>query len=526
MTWGHYARDPEWGVPEVARARLAKGVGPLGSTASQRPGAPHVQAILDLQRSVGNAAVARLLRPRVVGAPAAPIVQRQDEEYEDGGQSWGTDEEAASSSYSADDYSSGEAYGPPPPPEWGEAAPAEAAPTGGGGGSDWSGGGGGGGGEEAPAQEAPTTGGSGEGGGSSWWPFGGGGGGGSGGGEEAPTQEAPSGDEGGGSSWWPFGGGSEEKPSDDEGGGSSWWPFGGGDEKPAGGDDEGGGSSWWPFGGGDEEAGEEEGGPSAEDIARKIAEGETGSESDEFVPMGGGARPVAGAGGFHDDGSAGTQPYAGAATLGEDPEDLHPHAFMPGGATGTVTWSGGGGEGKGPKGNQESGSFTNEVVPKYDSTWGGIRTNASAFVASGTGTVDVHRSFVTSASGDQGNGWWVSPRAAAALTAHEQKHVTKSGMVYGNTIQPMLDRIASSAAYGREISYWGSDARLLVKQKVDWPGSLRKFKDDDQAWNAPNNMVDNEDIGAPHYPRNMEGPKTIEGKEYKFYAIMNDEKPA
>ena len=39
-------------------------------------------------------------------------------------------------------------------------------------------------------------------------------------------------------------------------------------------------------------------------------------------------------------------------------------------------------------------------------------------------------------------------------------------------------------------------------------------------------MVDNEDIGAPHYPRNMEGPKTIEGKEYKFYAIMNDEKPA
>ena len=318
----------------------------------------------------------------------------------------GPDEEAVSSSYSSGDSGTGETYGPPPPPEWGdeggqsyasgEEAPAEAAPTGSGrrlrvvrrrrrrrrfgGGRPAEE-------KEAPAQEAP----SGDSGGSSWWPFGGGGGGGSGGGEEAPGQEAPSGDEGGGSSWWPFGGG-DEKPAGggDEGGGSSWWPFGGGDEKPAGGGDEGGGSSWWPFGGGDEERArrraKRKAVPRPRTSARKIAEGETGSESDEFVPMGGGARPVAGPGGFHDDGSAGIQPYAGAATRGEEPEDpLHPHAFMPGGATGTVTWSGGGGEGKGPKGNQESGSFTNEVVPKYDSNWGGIRTNASAFVESGNG---------------------------------------------------------------------------------------------------------------------------------------------
>jgi hypothetical protein len=543
MTWANYAHRVEEGLPDGARARLAMRAEPATATpvVARRPGPPHVRAVLDLQRAAGNRAVVQLLRRDV------PI-QRQDEEYEDAGAGWSTNEGAPAGSYSADDYSSGEAYGPPPPPEWSDGsggsdagqswASGESEETtepaggggggGGGGGSEWSsaGGGGsgggeatGGGGEPAPADE-----------GSSWWPFGGG--------EETPRNEpgesAPGGDEGGGSSWWPFGGG-EETPAGDDGGGSSWWPFGGGGEEAPGGDD-GGGSSWWPFGGDDtprNEPGEEPEDRPQDDIDQKIAEGESGSETDVFVPMGGGPNPIAKSdaipaarpGGFHDDGNVGTVPV-GRRAEDEDPADaMNPHAFIRGGRTGTIAWAGGGGEGLGPKGDQGSGSLQTEIAPEYDYHWGGPFTNASSFVEPSTGVVDVHRSYKSSKPGDQGNGWWVSEAAANALTAHEQKHVARSSDLYDRIIEPMTVKIRDSATWGKERAYLGSDAKAALKVRIDWANTVKKFKDEDMAENAPNNRVDNEDVGAPHYPEPRKDPRVIEGKLYEHWEIMHGEKP-
>ena len=514
MTRGLYARSivggEERAESAVARS-TALGVVPPRSARTE----PHVAMLLGLQRSAGNRAVVSLLdrRPSTgvavplvaqralvagLGSSAASVVstrtvQRQDEEeYREGGAGWGTDETAMS----------------------GESSSSEST----GAGSEWSSGGGGGAGGGEGGYE--SSGGGGEGGGyeSSGGGEGGGGGyGSSGGGEEAGGSEEAG---GGAGAEWSGGGGA----------GSEWSGGGGGGEETG-----EGGSSWWPFGG-DEGSEEDSGGHTLEEIQQKLDEGETGTDTDVFVPMGGGPHPIAAAGsdaatdgavsGFHYGGQIGTVPFGDRPSDEDDADDaMHPHAYTRGGSTGTVPWAGGGGEGKGPKGNQDSGSFQIEVVPKYDSTWGGIRTNASAFVRSGTGIVNVHRDYVTSSPGDQGNGWWVSPRAAGALTTHEEKHLTQGKMVYDSTIQPMLDKIAKSASYGKEIHYRSSTARALVERYVGWEDALRKFKDDDQAWNAPWRQVDTEDFGSAHYPRNMEGPKTIEGKEYKNYAIMNDENP-
>jgi hypothetical protein len=249
--------------------------------------------------------------------------------------------------------------------------------------------------------------------------------------------------------------------------------------------------------------------------------------------MGGGPNPIAKTdsisapdpGGFHDGGNVGTVPV-GSRAEDEDPaEAMHPRAFIRGGQTGTIAWAGGGGEGLGPKGNQGSGSLQSEIEPEYDYHWGGPKTNASSFVVPSTGVVDVHRSYVTSAAGDQGNGWWVSQAAATALTAHEQKHVARAKEVYDRILEPMTVKIANSAVYGKEKAYWGSEAKAALKAHIDWANTLKKFKNEDQAENAPNNRVDNEDVGAPHYPVPMKTPRTIEGKQYEHWEVMPGEKP-
>ena len=142
-----------------------------------------------------------------------------------------------------------------------------------------------------------------------------------------------------------------------------------------------------------------------------------------------------------------------------------------------------------------------------------------------TGVVDVHRSYITSKPGDQGNGWWVSEAAANALTAHEQKHVARAKEVYDRILEPMTVKIADSATYGREKDYWGSKAKAAVKAHIDWANTIKRFKAEDQAENAPNNRVDNEDVGAPHYPVPMKDPRTIEGKQYEHWEVMPGEKP-
>ena len=264
---------------------------------------------------------------------------------------------------------------------------------------------------------------------------------------------------------------------------------------------------------------------SPEEQAEKEAEGQTGIESDEPVASGGGAYPIAAAGpggGFVDSGRVGTVPFTEAQLDTFDPDhDREPHAFAAGGRTGTKAWAGGGGAG--PKGNQESGSIQNQVVPDYDSSWGGLFSNASAWVIEGTGIADVTRNYVTSDAGDQGNGWWISAKAASALEAHEQRHVASSKDLYDQHVQPVLDRIANSRALGADKTYKSSDAKALLSRQISWKSGLEAFKESDQGNNAPNMMLDTNDTASGALPRPQHGPRKIGGKDFDNYLIMLSE---
>jgi hypothetical protein len=469
--------------------------------------------VLGLQRSAGNAAVTRMLEGRGSStatvmpfggrrrSPVVPIsVSRQadDDEWGESSSEWSSGGESESGGGS--EWSSGETgggYG-------GDSAEPEQSP-----GAEWSGG-------DAGGSEPETS------PGAEWSGAESGGGSGGGESEASPGAEWSGGGSGGGpGSEWSGGGsgGGEEQTGDDSG---SWWPFGGGDEESEGDS----GPSWWPFGG-DEESEEDEGEHSDEDIDGKMAEGESGTESDVYVPTGGGPPPHAattsGSGGFHDGGRQATVPFGVPIDMSDPDEALHPHAFTGGGRAGTIPWSGGGKFG-GPKGNQGTGAIAvPEVVPEYDSSWGGLFSNADAWVRSGTGVADVYRDYSTTDPGDQGNGWWVSARAASALDAHEQRHVTASKSVYDSTIQPALDRIAKSGPVGKGKAYLQSTARELLRRFVGWEGALKRFKEDDAAYNADQGQIDIQDVGSPGYPVPMHGPRTIQGKEYESYLIMGSE---
>ena len=255
----------------------------------------------------------------------------------------------------------------------------------------------------------------------------------------------------------------------------------------------------------------------------KAAEGEDITGTDERVPMEGGPPPSAVVGRFIDGGRRATVPFETATSSDPDPaEALVPHAYVGGGRTGGAAWAGGG-PGKGPKGNQGTGSLQTESEPKYDTRGNGLRTNADVWVRAGTGIVDVKRDYITSDAGDQGNGWWISAKAAASLEAHEQRHVASAKEVYENKIQPVLDRVADSAKLGKGITYWSKDAVPLLQQKIGWKYALDQFKEADQQSNANQGIVDLNDYGSSHYPRNMKGPRKIAGKDYDNYLIMGDE---
>jgi hypothetical protein len=271
--------------------------------------------------------------------------------------------------------------------------------------------------------------------------------------------------------------------------------------------------------------------PTKAEKTEKRAERDLPPDSEERVDTSGGPFPIAAetsaasaADGFSDAGRAGSVPFGEAADEGFDPldpdDDLRPRVFIAGGQTGKKAWAGGGGAG--PKGNQEAGS-AETVEPDYDSNWGGFTENASAWVIDGTGTVKVSRDYVSSDAGDQGNGWYVTDKAAAALKAHEERHVAKSREVYIGRIQPLLDRIAGSYSYGHGKVYKSSDAKALVRRYVDWAASIKAFNEDDIAWNAPNNMIDSEDVGSSRYPVPFNKPRKVNGKEFPFLLRMGDE---
>lgn len=279
--------------------------------------------------------------------------------------------------------------------------------------------------------------------------------------------------------------------------------------------------------------------PTKTERTEKQAEGDAAlSLSEEQVAIGGGGHPVAGkgapsnappvAGAFVDRGRRDTIAFGEAVEQGFDREggdvdpgveDLRPRVFIAGGRTGKAAW--GGGAGAGPHGNQESGS-AELVSPEIETRWGGAFSNADAWVKDGTGTVTVKRDYVSSDAGDQGNGWYITDKAAAGLDRHEQRHVAQSRALYADRIQPMLDRIIMSYQYGKGKVYKSVDAAQLVRRYVDWAGAVKGFDEDDKAWNGKSGQVDQDDQYSPNFPRQI-GAGKVNGKEFKNRLKMPSE---
>jgi len=240
--------------------------------------------------------------------------------------------------------------------------------------------------------------------------------------------------------------------------------------------------------------------------AAKLAEPVEGPTRDEGGDLVFGPPPQASAespgAGFVDGSRRGSVPFTDAiASELEGEPDGEPHAFTAGGNTGGIAWAGGT-NGKGPKGNQPSGSVNPLAPPWITGEWGSLTKSASAWVIPGTGIAEVERSYLTSGAGDQGTGWWVSPKAAARLEQHEQKHVAASQKQYGNYIQPVLDNVEASTATGREASYFLSDAKAMVKEKIGgfWPG-IEAFVAEDREENGKGAKVDKADLASATWVR-------------------------
>lgn len=211
--------------------------------------------------------------------------------------------------------------------------------------------------------------------------------------------------------------------------------------------------------------------------------------------------------GFTDLGQVGTVPVGTPVKLGSA---AYPQAFVNGGMTGTVVWAGGGGAGA--HGNQNAGTIQTELEPVFAAAAGTVKGKFSSSIRAGTGRADVTRSFVGIASGDQGNGWFVTAAAAARINNHETQHVASSRGFYTANIDPLLTRVAN-AALGKDAGDSAAAAITAHKAAVNWAPSISAFKTADNNANKPMGTVDTADLASGTYPVNA-GPATAAAKAF------------
>jgi hypothetical protein len=235
---------------------------------------------------------------------------------------------------------------------------------------------------------------------------------------------------------------------------------------------------------------------SAAERAEEEAEGEGVSVTEAFVPREGGSPPRAegagGGSGFVDGGVQGSVPFADADAADLDPgSDEVPHAFVTPEA-GSIPWAGGG-HGGGPHVMQNCGDIERNVPPVVDSSSSDLTEEAKAWVKPETGILTVERSYVTSPAGDQGNGWWVSPRAAKVLAAHEQAHVEASRAAYELILKPKLDKVDDNVWPKASVAYFAWTAEALVWEKIgvgSWDKAIREFEVRDKDDNENQGRID------------------------------------
>lgn len=211
---------------------------------------------------------------------------------------------------------------------------------------------------------------------------------------------------------------------------------------------------------------------------------------------------------------------------GVHPADIFPRVFVSGGRTGTVVFAGGGGAG--PRGNQTVGSIQAQVPPIYDSRSLGTLSNSEAWVRAGTGSLSVTRSYVGMNSGDQGNGYYVTPRAAARTDQHEAAHVQNSETHYNTHLRPMLNRIsnytpAAAGGGGRVVArFLQSSARSALAGIIGWATAITNFQTADSADNRPMGTIDRSYLASPTRLVDS-GPGTVGGTAYQHRVHVRSE---
>jgi len=209
------------------------------------------------------------------------------------------------------------------------------------------------------------------------------------------------------------------------------------------------------------------------------------------------APPTAGASGFVDGGRTGTIRWGDPPLAGH----VCAHAFTPGGQTGTTPWGP-----AGAKNNEGLGSIQSEVAASYGGQAGVAPAPAQAWVQNGTGTMQVTRSYTGVASGNQGNGYFVTAAAAARINAHEVGHVNSTKGFHDADLKPLLDKILSytQAKAGRGTGADQAAATAALKTTLGlpaaWTAAKTSFKNHDTAQNKPGGPFDTADKASGTYP--------------------------
>ena len=223
-------------------------------------------------------------------------------------------------------------------------------------------------------------------------------------------------------------------------------------------------------------------------------------------------------------GPAARDPAPGAARAAEEMEEREPPlvereefepeeggprpvSFVGGGRTGTVAWAGGGGAG--PHGNEPVGSIQFHFPPLYWSRSNGLFSDSEAWVLPGSAQLFVRRSWLGSDAGDQGNGWYVTPAAAARLDRHEALHVITTMSHYMSDLLPVLTRAATL----RTTAYTQVQALLQLRDQLAWAAGVQAFQAADTADNQPMGTVDSAELSSGTYVVNV-GPGTVGGTAY------------
>jgi hypothetical protein len=228
----------------------------------------------------------------------------------------------------------------------------------------------------------------------------------------------------------------------------------------------------------------------AEELTGELAEGMV---ADQFVPDPQGLVPdliTPAAAGFTAGGMAGTVPFGdatGALDLG------CPHAFLDGGMTGTVTWSGGGGAGA--RGNQGVGSIQTQIPAVYAASAGPTTGRFSSRITPLTGVLGVTRSWVGAYAGDQGNGWFLTAAAVAKVNGHERNHVASTRGIYAANLAPLEARVAN-AALGMDAGATGPAAITTHQTAISWVPTITAFQSADTTANQPGGAIDTADVAA------------------------------